>query len=162
MPNHSRRIKQIVLAIGLIAGLVFLVSRANQSPGSANEILKGKTVIVYRSATCGCCGNYITYLRRAGMRVEEKITADMTAIKKQFSVPEDLTSCHTARIDNYTVEGHVPVEAIQKLLTEKPTIAGITLPKMPSGSPGMPGAKYGTFDIVSFTATGSSSPYMSI
>ena len=96
------------------------------------------------------------------MQVEEKITEDMTTIKKQFGVPEDLTSCHTARIENYTVEGHVPVEAIEKLLSEKPAIAGIALPQMPSGSPGMPGAKYGAFDILSFTSVDSSSPYISI
>lgn len=149
----------LVIAL-LIGGLAFLATKANQA--STDGPLKGKTAVVYRSASCGCCANYITYLRRAGAQVEEKVTENMPSIKKQFGVPTELTSCHTTRIENYTVEGHVPAEAMQKLLAEKPDIAGIALPLMPSGSPGMPGAKYGTFDISEFTSTGSSSPYISL
>ncbi len=162
MSVKSRQINKVLLLVALlVGGLVFLAIKVNQA--STNGPLKGKTAVVYRSPSCGCCANYITYLRRAGVQVEEKLTEDMTAVKKQFGVPEELASCHTTRIENYTVEGHIPMEAIQKLLAEKPvTIAGIALPRMPSGSPGMPGAKYGTFDISEFTAAGSSSPYASL
>ena len=162
MSINSRRTKRTLIIAGLlVVGLVFLVAKANRA-STTDGPLKGKTAIVYRSATCGCCANYIAYLRRLGVKVEEKTTDDMTAIKTQFGVPEDLLSCHTTRIDNYTVEGHVPVEAIGKLLSEKSALAGIALPKMPSGSPGMPGAKYGAFDISGFTSAESFSPYVSI
>jgi len=158
----SRRAYRTLFIIGLlVVGLVVLIIKTN-NVSTTEGPLKGKIAVVYRSATCGCCANYITYLRRAGIKVEEKITENMLDIKEQFGVPEELTSCHTTRIEDYTVEGHIPVEAIEKLLAEKPAIAGIALPKMPSGSPGMPGAKYGAFDILSFTSTGSSSPYISI
>jgi hypothetical protein len=161
MSVNSRRTNRIILIIiGLVVGFIFLAVMANQA--TTDGSLKGKVAVVYRSATCGCCGNYITYLRKAGVKVEEKITNDMTAIRKQFGVPEELSSCHTVRMEDYTIEGHMPIEAIQKLLTEKSSIAGIALPKMPSGSPGMPGAKYETFDVYSFDSYGSSSPYISI
>lgn len=145
---------------GLVVGLVILTVTFNRT--STAGPLKGMTAVVYRSATCGCCANYVAYLRRAGVQVAEKLSNDMGAIRKQLSVPEDLSSCHSTVINNYTVEGHIPFEAIQKLLAEKPAIAGIALPGMPSGSPGMPGAKYGTFDISSFTSTGSSAPYINL
>lgn len=162
MSVSSRRTNRTLFTVValLVLGFIILVVKSNQA--SSDSPLKGMTATVYRSATCGCCANYITYLRRAGVKVEEKITADMTAIKKQFGVPEELTSCHTTRLGDFTVEGHIPVEAIQKLLAEKPTVAGIALPQMPSGSPGMPGAKYGTFDIYSFASSGSSSLYISL
>lgn len=161
MSVRLRRTNKILLGVALlIGGLIFLAVKANQT--STSGPLKGKNAVVYRSASCGCCANYITYLRRAGVKVEEKLTDDMDAVKKQFGVPSGLGSCHTARIENYTVEGHIPVEAIQKLLAEKPDALGIALPRMPSGSPGMPGAKYGTFDVLSFTENGSSSPYISL
>lgn len=161
MSVRSRQTNKILLIIALlVGGVILLAVKANQT--STNSPLKGKSAVVYRSASCGCCANYITYLRRAGVKVEEKLIDDMDAIKKQFGVPSEIRSCHTARIENYTVEGHIPVEAIQKLLAEKPDALGIALPRMPSGSPGMPGAKYGTFDVLSFTENGSSSPYISL
>lgn len=86
----------------------------------------------------------------------------MSSVRKQFSVPESLSSCHTARIGGYTVEGHIPLEAIEKLISEKPAIDGIALSDMPSGSPGMPGAKVEVFEIKSFTVSGSSTPYLNI
>ena len=153
--------KKILIVVGLVAlslGMIIFLARAPSASGS----LTGLKAIVYRSATCGCCANYVTYLKRAGADIEDKITEDMTAIKKEFGIPADLGSCHTTRIGNYTVEGHMPVEAIQKLLQDKPQISGIALPQMPSGSPGMPGPKFGKFDISGFTAGGSASPYLSL
>ena len=166
MSAKSRRTNKrfFIGTVLVIAAMIFLGVRANQA--TANGPLKGFSAIVYRSATCGCCQQYIAYLKRNGLKIEEKIAgnddSDLTAIKDQFNVPKDIRSCHTTRIGNYTIEGHVPVEAIQKLLTEKPAVAGISLPGMPSGSPGMPGVKYGTFDVQSFTASGSTSLFMQI
>lgn len=151
----------VILAIPIVSAmLVFLASKNNQS--AVSNALKGRTVTVYRSKSCGCCANYVSYLKRAGALVEVKLTEDMTAVRKQFGVSDRLSSCHTARIDDYTVEGHIPIEAIEKLLIEKPKLAGIALPEMPAGSPGMPGRKTEVFQITGFTAAGSSSPYLSL
>ena len=144
----------------MLAVLLFIMAKNNQATDSGP--LKGKAAVVYRSASCGCCANYIAYLRRAGVQVEEKLTENMPAVRKQFSVSDQLASCHTTRIEDYTVEGHIPIEAIQKLLAEKPNLAGIALPLMPAGSPGMPGRKTEPFNIIGFSAAGTSSQYFSL
>lgn len=163
MSLKSRRVKLWGLfGIGLLALLLFITVKKASPAAPASGALRGKTIVVYRSPNCGCCANYITYLRRAGLKVEEKFSNKMTEIKKQYGVPASLESCHTARIGDYTVEGHIPLEAIEKLVADRPALAGIGLPGMPSGSPGMPGAKYGAFEISGFTAEGSVSPFVSL
>lgn len=112
-------------------------------------VAEAKTIIVYKSSTCGCCGVYVTYLRSRGFDVDVKTTEDMDSIKKKYNIPEDMLSCHTSIVDGFVVEGHVPLEAINQLLDEKPAINGIALPNMPAGSPGMPGNKQGAFSIFS-------------
>lgn len=154
--------KLLLLLLAAVMTAVFIFVAINNNQTTANGPLKGKTAVVYRSAGCGCCANYITYLRHAGVQVEEKLTEDMPAIRKQFGVSDELASCHTTRIENYTVEGHIPTEAIQKLLADKPNLAGIALPLMPAGSPGMPGRKTEAFNIIGFIATGLSSPYLNL
>ncbi len=115
-----------------------------ESPAAENPL-----VTVYASPTCGCCHQYVTYLEAAGFEVTSVEMEDLTPIKDSLGIPPDLRSCHTAAISEYFVEGHVPIEAIQKLLQERPPIDGITLPGMPSGSPGMGGDKKGPFMIYS-------------
>ncbi|MCK5653080.1 MAG: hypothetical protein KAJ42_16955, partial [Gemmatimonadetes bacterium] len=100
-----------------------------------------QAITVHSSPTCGCCGGYEEYLEAEGFELESIKTDDTTELKDSLAIPEDMRSCHTAMVDGYFVEGHVPVEAIWKLLEEQPQIEGIALPGMPSGSPGMPGVK---------------------
>ncbi len=161
--KSSQKIRTILVVLGIVAVFVFFATKANRSVAAP---LNGKTVVIYRSATCGCCQQYISYLKKNGLAVEEKIIdgddSELASIKDQFKVPEKIRSCHTMRLDGYTIEGHVPVEAIQKLLADKPDFAGIALPGMPAGSPGMPGVKFGKFDIASFTSTGLFFPYLSL
>ncbi|MBI2236809.1 MAG: DUF411 domain-containing protein [Magnetospirillum sp.] len=97
--------------------------------------------VVWKSPSCGCCQGWIDYLKRNGYTAKVIDVEDIDAIKAGMGVPEAMRSCHTARIGGYIVEGHVPVEAIDKLLAEKPKVAGIASPGMPSGSPGMSGPK---------------------
>ncbi len=87
------------------------------------------------------------YLEDRGFLVEVTETQNMEPIKKKYNIPQDMQSCHTMVIGDYFVEGHVPIEAINRLLAENPQIDGIALPAMPSGSPGMPGIKHGSFTI---------------
>jgi len=148
--------KLLILSIAVILGLGSLVvwnaSVSEDRPSDENTA--ANKVTVFKSPACGCCENYATYLERQGFTVEMVETEDMNRIKEKYHVPPRLGSCHTSLVGNYIVEGHVPVEAINKLLAEKPAIAGIAMPGMPSGSPGMPGGKEEPFVIYSFDETG--------
>tara|TARA_B100000508_G_scaffold60333_1_gene47171 strand:- start:207228 stop:208169 length:942 start_codon:yes stop_codon:yes gene_type:complete len=110
---------------------------------SESAMIEAKDVIatVYKSPTCGCCSGYVAHLQGKGYDVVAENTDELIAIKEQFGVPSELGSCHTMTIGGYVVEGHVPEEAVQKLLAERPPIKGIGMAGMPSGSPGMPGPK---------------------
>ncbi|MBI2484995.1 CopG family transcriptional regulator [Candidatus Uhrbacteria bacterium] len=142
------------LAGVLIAIVVLLVGlRASSGPPKAvSANLSGTKITVYKSPTCGCCANYIAYLKRAGLEVETITTTEMEAVKNKMGVPTGFTSCHTSEIGGYTAEGHIPLEALSKLVAERPSLAGIALPGMPSGSPGMPGAKQGPWSIYGWSA----------
>ena len=102
---------------------------------------------MYYSPGCNCCEKYAAYLREMNYTVRQIETSEVMEIKNRFGIPRELWSCHTVKAGNYFVEGHVPVEAIQKLMAENPEIKGISLPKMPPGSPGMGGNKTGPFTI---------------
>jgi hypothetical protein len=114
---------------------------------NAAVAIAGTAVTVYKSPTCGCCEKYVGYLRQNGFDVKVINQNDMDGIKKRYGVAR-LASCHTALINGYVVEGHVPVAAIRKLLKEKPAIVGISAPGMPMNSPGM-GEKKGTLTVYS-------------
>ncbi len=100
-----------------------------------------RAVTLYKSPSCGCCKGYVAHLRRAGFRVQAVDLEDLSPTKRMLGIPPELESCHTAAIDGYIVEGHVPIADIEHLLAERPDIPGIALPGMPAGAPGMPGAK---------------------
>lgn len=151
----------IIIIVPVILGALFFSTVKNDRVAES-ALLKGKSAAVYRSKSCGCCANYVSYLRRAGLQVDEKISEDMDGVRREFGVKKELSSCHTTRIENYTVEGHMPIEVIEKLLTEKPQLAGIALPLMPAGSPGMPGRKTEPFNISGIKLDGSSSSYLSL
>lgn len=127
---------------------------------SAEKINEAATI--YKSDSCGCCGIYTVYMRDRAEEVNVVVKNDLDSVKIQRGVPSQLESCHTMMIGGYFVEGHVPVEAIKKLLDEKPDIAGIALPGMPSGSPGMSGSKAETWIIYAVHKDGSYEEFMRI
>jgi hypothetical protein len=139
----------------LVSVLVFGFSFLGVDQAEAQD------VIVYKSPDCGCCLGYIEELKREGYRVKVENRDDMSTIKDQYNIPEDMESCHTSVFDRYFVEGHVPFQAVNKLLTEEPAIDGISLPDMPAGSPGMPGEQNEAFDVYQLSA-GEASEYLSI
>lgn len=102
---------------------------------------------VYKDPDCGCCAGYVEHLRANGFDVATVETTDPMSIKRRHGIPYELAACHTMRIDGYTVEGHVPLATLKKLLDERPRIKGIALPGMPVGTPGMPGPKEELFTI---------------
>ena len=103
-------------------------------------------ITVHKSPTCGCCEKYVDYLRENGFAVKAVNESNMDAIKKRHGVSH-VASCHTALVNGYVIEGHVPVSAIRKLLKDKPAIVGISAPGMPMNSPGMGEMKKGTLTI---------------
>lgn len=114
-------------------------------------------VTLYKSPTCGCCEEYVKYLQANGFAVKAINSDDMNRIKQTNRVG-NLGSCHTALINGYVVEGHVPVAAIQKLLKQRPKIVGISVPGMPANSPGMGEMKPGTLKVYEIAARESSNP----
>ncbi|OAN48133.1 metal-binding protein [Paramagnetospirillum marisnigri] len=100
-----------------------------------------KDVTMWKSPSCGCCGGWAAHMEKNGYRVKSVDVDDIDRIKKGLGVPPALASCHTAKVGGYVVEGHVPAEAVDRLLKEKPKVGGLASPGMPSGSPGMEGPK---------------------
>lgn len=131
------------------------------SPASGNQEASKGTITVYASPDCGCCHLYIPYLEENGYATTTVSIDDVNASKEAMGIPEEVWSCHTALINDYFIEGHVPIEAIEKLLVEKPKIDGIALPGMPLGSPGMNGEKAAPFEIVAIDGD-KVTPFMTI
>lgn len=94
-------------------------------------------VVVHKSASCGCCGLWVDHMRQAGFQVEVRNVDNVNPVKERVGVPLGKGSCHTAEVDGYFVEGHVPAEDVKRLLAEKPDAKGLVVPGMPAGSPGM-------------------------
>ncbi len=136
-----------MLRLLAIASLLFL----GLAGAHADEARKAT---LYKNPQCSCCEGYADYLRANGFEVEVKPTNDLTEISRKAGVPEDFQGCHTMFIDGYVVDGHVPVNTVNKLLSERPDIDGITLPGMPMGSPGMTGTKTAPFTIYTVTKDG--------
>ena len=101
------------------------------------------SILVYKTEGCGCCNGWVEHLEAAGFQVDARNVRDLMSVKRDAGVPVDHSSCHTALIDGYVVEGHVNAEIVKQMLAERPDIIGIAVPGMPTGSPGMegPGAK---------------------
>jgi len=118
---------------------------------------------VYKSPTCGCCAAWVTYLEEEGFSVSSIDTDDMDTVKAKLGLPsKNLASCHTAVIDDYLIEGHVPALDIKTLLTEKPTgIRGLAAPGMPALSPGMGSREPKDYDVLSFSDTGETAIFSS-
>jgi hypothetical protein len=133
--------------------------RAHQHPVSPVSIVTDEKsehrVTVYHHPQCGCCTKWVDHLEANGFKVDTNKVDDVSPIKAQHNLPGKLASCHTAIVDGYVVEGHVPAGAMHKLLKERPEITGIAVPGMPIGSPGMEGSHVESYDIVAYKADGS-------
>ena len=115
----------------------------------------GQPITVYKTATCGCCQGWVDYLETQGFRVQSHDVQNLDEIKARNRLTDGrLKSCHTAIVDGYVVEGHVPADDIRRLLAQRPEIVGITAPGMPSMSPGMNSLEPKGYDVLSFDARG--------
>lgn len=137
--------------------LAFILSGCSRT--TAEPALPGVTV--YKSATCGCCKLWVDRLRSAGFAVEARDVDNLNDVKQRVGIPYGMGSCHTAEVEGYFVEGHVPVEDIKRLLREKPDAKGLTVPGMPAGSPGMevPSGEVQPYDVMLVGRDGSTSVF---
>ena len=134
-------------ALSLMAGTVVL-------PLASSWAAEDQTITVHKDPNCGCCTGWVRHLQKAGFTVETIETAALDAVKTRLGVPADLAACHTAQVAEYVVEGHVPAVALKRLLSEKPNAAGLAVPGMPVGSPGMEGGTPQPYEVVLFGPTG--------
>ena len=113
-------------------------------------------LVVNKDPNCGCCSGWVEHMKTAGFETHVNEVTDLTALKAKLRVPAALSSCHTAEMDGYVIEGHVPAVAISRLLAERPAAIGLAVPGMPVGSPGMevPGAPDETYDVLLFDRSG--------
>jgi hypothetical protein len=118
-------------------------------------------VEVYKNAACSCCGGWVEHLRENGFAVTTHDIDDVPANRKKLGMPENLGSCHTAKVNGYLIEGHVPAADIKRLLKEKPKALGLAVPAMPAGSPGMESSRPVPYDTLLVDPKGSTSVFAS-
>jgi hypothetical protein len=119
-------------------------------------------ITVYRTATCGCCGKWVDHLKAAGFAPTVQIVESTNTVEARKRVPEQIRTCHTATLEGYVVEGHVPPDVIHKLLREKPRVEGIGVPGMPAGSPGMESPNPQPYDVLAFDGKGTTSVFAKV
>lgn len=116
-------------------------------------------ITVYKSPTCGCCKDWVKHLDANGFKVKSYDVQDVYPIKIKNGITEELASCHTALVNGYVIEGHVPAADIKRLLKERPAVKGLTVPGMPMGSPGMEGAYKDAYSVLTFDTFGRTQVY---
>jgi hypothetical protein len=152
------RISRVTPALVAIVMASFGLGVAAQQKAAAPPAPK---VTVYKTSSCGCCHLWVEYMKASGFDVQamDVSAAGVRAVSKAAGLKDEDTSCHTAKIGNYVVEGHVPAEDIKRMLKEKPAIAGIAAPGMPQGSPGMEQGSKQPYNVVAFTPDGKTTVY---
>lgn len=153
------RVNKFWKKIALITTVFFIGMGAYSSYSEPQS--NTTTITVYKDASCGCCNKWVDHLKENGFQVTAYDTTDLMKIKTEHGVPGKLSSCHTALVNDYVVEGHVPADVIQRLLTEKPDVAGIAVPGMPMGSPGMEGSYSEPYYVLTFDREGNTKVYTS-
>ena len=142
----------VAVVIGLAwVGSVWMAAQSSTKP----------QMTVYKSSTCGCCSKWVEHMQANGFQVKAIDVDDIDKVKHERGVPDSAASCHTAVVNGYLVEGHVPADAVLKMLKDKPAIAGIAVPGMPMGAPGMevPSGQKDAYSIVSFDKAGKTTVY---
>lgn len=114
----------------------------------------GAAVKVYKTPACNCCTRWVEHLEASGFSVEVQERPDLTSLKRSNGIPQRLASCHTAFVSGFVIEGHVPARDIERLLKQRPAVAGLAVPGMPIGSPGMEGPKPQRYEVLTFDSDG--------
>jgi hypothetical protein len=135
--KHGERPIRVFSALLIIAAMGAAVVLAISDLKNPVIARNAPVVTVYKSPSCQCCSKWVSYLRKNGFEVVTKDDVPLEPLKTKFGIPHSLAACHTATVNGYVIEGHVPVTDIHRLLAEKPRARGIAVPGMPVGSPGM-------------------------
>ena len=144
-------IVKVLLKNSLLLISVFILSLVTTSFTITNQANANDGLVeitVYKTPTCGCCGKWVDHLKNNGFKVNAINQSDLSALKQELGITPKLQACHTAKVGDYFVEGHVPASDIKKLLATKPNIKGIAVPGMPMGSPGMEGSRIDKYDVL--------------
>ena len=160
MPYKSKIFKLTFLTVLLFSFFYILIFVTDKKDALANINTK-QVVEVFKTPSCGCCYGYVLFLEEEKFKVKQTDMRSLHTIKQKYNIPVEMQSCHTTIMGKYFIEGHVPFEAVEKLLKEQPDIDGIALPGMPIGTPGMPGDKDEPFVIYQLK-DGKSSVFMTI
>lgn len=151
--------KKLIVVFSLII-TAFSVSAESVWDTPKQVLDKPVDIVVYRSPTCGCCKKWIAHLKKHNFNIKDIVQQDMQAVKTQLNVPTAIASCHTAVVNGYWVEGHVPADDIKTMILNKPDIAGISVPAMPSGTPGMEmGGRKDPFNVIAVDKQGKTRLY---
>lgn len=163
MKEMTHMQKNLLIALSVLCVIYILSSLSGiLNPTTSSNASSNVDIIVYKSETCGCCNDWIDHLEDNNFTVQAYNRDDMNLIKLQLGgVPDKLQSCHTAKIGDYIVEGHVHAEQIARMLKDKPDIKGLSVPGMPMGSPGMEGYRNDPYDVLAFNDDGSFAIYAS-
>ena len=150
-------------SLALLSISFFLIFNFATNKQDALALTKAdkQKIEVFKTPSCGCCYGYVLFLEEEKFAVKQTDMRSLHTVKKKYNIPLEMQSCHTSILGKYFIEGHVPLEAINKLLKEQPDIDGIALPGMPIGTPGMPGEKEEPF-IIYQLVDGKSSVFMTI
>lgn len=130
--NKRRKQAAVVLILGFAGIIGFVVSMLENTVANPTA-----NVVVYKSPTCGCCTKWADHMHKSGFEVKEIAIENLNSIKVEHGITSETASCHTAIVEGYVVEGHVPAKEVKRLLSERPDARGLTVPGMPIGSPGM-------------------------
>ena len=157
MTISPRRSGTIALVVTFVLLAAQWSSSAQQKPPAVKPLLN-----VYKTPTCGCCAKWVDHMRANGFDANVQDLPDLSAVKAKLGVPAELGSCHTAQVGRYVIEGHIPADAVHRLLKERPTtVSGLAVPGMPMGSPGMevPGGSVQPYLILTFDRQGQTTVY---
>lgn len=143
--------RNLVLLLPVLAAAFLAVPAPAQEPARSEST---PLVTVTRSPTCGCCAKWGEHLEANGFRVQMRNVADLKPIKREKGVPAPLASCHTGEVEGYVIEGHVPAADVRRLLEQRPDVAGLAVPGMPEGSPGMEGPDPEPYHVYAFDREG--------
>jgi hypothetical protein len=147
-----------VAVAGVATGVVG--RRLFAEPAAGGTLAAPTEITVYKSPSCGCCAKWVEHMQGAGFKVTVKDVDDVAPVKREMGVPASLESCHTGVVGGYVVEGHVPADLVQRVLREKPKLAGLAVPGMVTGSPGMEmGARKDPYDVIAFDRSGKTRVY---
>lgn len=161
--SSFRKMFILIIPVFLIFSGISLHPKAGLMPGANASPETSEVMTIYKNKYCGCCENWATYIRRAGFKVNIISVDDLAPVNQEFGIPQKVGACHTAKLGDYYIVGHVPVPDILKLLEEKPDVMGLSVPGMPIGSPGMEiaGMTPAKYNSVLFTANGKTEVFVS-